>query len=148
MKNFTKKILVFIILMFIFISTSLVYSQQENELEIKEIEKIFNHLESGIKTSSIKEFNNYLMAEIFISLENGVTSYFSSTQSYHILDNYFKHNKPIGFKLIEVVATSEKPFAVGQLKYSKNGILNDSQVFATLLKENGKWKISQIIINQ
>lgn len=148
MKEFNNKILPLVLLMVFFMSTPFVYSQQENETEVKEIEKIFSHLESGIKTASIKEFTGYLMSEIYISLENGVTSYFSSTQSYHILDNYFKLNKPIGFKLIKVVTVSDKPFAVGQLKYSKNGILSDSQVFATLLRENGKWKISQIIINQ
>lgn len=144
MKNIFFKISPIIIFLLILVSTNSVLSQTD---ENKPIIEVFNQFENGIRTGAIKEFSNSLLSETYISLENGESSYYSSNQSYYILKDFLQNYKPISFKLIKRNQSEEKPFAIGRLIYSKNGIHGESQVFITLKRENGNWKISQIIIN-
>lgn len=120
------------------------FSQSDNN---KQINKIFSEFENGIRTGAIKEFSNNLISETYISLENGESSYYSSNQSFYILKDFLQNYKPIFFKLINTNLSEEKPFAIGKLIYSKNGIRGESQVFIALKLEAENWKISQIIIN-
>ncbi len=145
-KNYSK-ILPKILLLLIILCNVIIIPQTENASQFDEIESIFEKLEHGIKTGAIKEFSNQLMLESYISLESGESSYYSANQSFYILKKYFQNYKPISFKLINKSYRQNRPFAVGRLTYSKNGIRGESQVFVALKMENNVWKISQIIIN-
>ena len=144
MKNILPKILPQILFLLVLLCTSSILSQSN---ESKQIKKIFYQFENGIRTGAIKEFSSNLQSETYISLENGESSYYSANQSYYILKDFLQDYKPISFKLIKRNASEQKPFAIGQLTYSKNGILGESQVFIALKLEDENWKISQIIIN-
>ena len=112
-----------------------------------EISKVFQLFENGIKIGAVKEFSDLLYYETYISLENGVSSYFSSNQSFYILEEYLATYKPVSFKLIKVSLSEDKPYAIGRFIYSKNGIKGESQVFVSLKLYNSHWKIFQITIN-
>lgn len=113
----------------------------------EQIETIFTHFESGIKTGAVKEFSDYLYSETYISLETGVASYFSANQSFYILKDYLSNYKPINFKIIKISSNNEIHFAIGKLIYNRLGVKGESQVFVSLKLENEKWKIYQITIN-
>ncbi len=147
MKTRNNKILQVILLSSLIMGFSLSTVRTTEKSKYIEIEKIFNTFESGVKSKSIKEFSGYLMSEVYISLEDGTASYFSASQSYHILSDYFNQFNHMTFKFIKKEINIEKPFAVGQIKHNKNGVRGSSQIFITLQQENGVWKISQIIIN-
>ncbi|PIQ08270.1 MAG: hypothetical protein COW71_12795 [Ignavibacteriales bacterium CG18_big_fil_WC_8_21_14_2_50_31_20] len=138
------KILFSIIILFLTLSHECVFAQFDSNSKIG---KIFSEFENGIRTGAIKEFSNNLISETYISLENGESSYYSSNQSFYILKDFFQNYIPISFKIIKTSINEEKPFAIGKLVYSKNGIRGESQVFIALKLENENWKISQIIIN-
>jgi hypothetical protein len=146
MKIIYRKILPLILLLFIIeMNNSIAQSITNNENA--EIEKIFDAVQNGIKSKSVKEFSANLLSEVYISLENGTNSYFSSSQSYHILNDYFNQLEHVSYNVIKKQSSSEKPFIVGQIRYSKKGIPASAQVFITLIREDGAWQVSQIIIN-
>ena len=138
------KILFSIIILFLTLSHECIFAQFDSNSKIG---KIFSEFENGIRTGAIKEFSNNLISETYISLENGESSYYSSNQSFYILKDFFQNYIPISFKIIKTSINEEKPFAIGKLVYSKNGIRGESQVFIALKLESENWKISQIIIN-
>lgn len=144
MKKLFPKILHLILFLFILFNSESIFSQSDNNTQIN---KIFSEFENGIRTGAIKEFSNNLISETYISLENGESSYYSSNQSFYILKDFLQNYKPISFKLINTNSSEERPFAIGKLIYSKNGIRGESQVFIALKLEDENWKISQIIIN-
>ncbi len=145
-KNYFK-ILPTIIILLIILCNITALAQSENELQKNNIKSVFSEFEHGIKTGAIKEFSNQLMIETYISLENGESAYYSSNQSFYILKDFLQSYKPLSFKYINTNYSIERPFAIGRLVYSKNGIRGESQVFIALKLENEAWKISQIIIN-
>ncbi len=146
MKKINIKILSLVIIIFLSLFSNVLLSQEIVD-KGNEVEIIFSKIGNGIKTGAIREFSDKLMAETYISLESGVSAYFSADQSFYVLKDFFQHFKPTGFKMIKKNSNSETPFAVGQLTYSKNGVRGESQVFITLKLENEEWKISQLIIN-
>lgn len=147
MKIISYKILQLIVLVLISVLLNNSNAQTIKKTETTEIEKIFNSIENGIKSKSVKEFSTYLFSEVYISLENGTNSYFSASQSYHILNDYFNKLERVSFNVIKKQSNSEKPFVVGQIRYSKKGIPASAQVFITLIQEEQTWHVSQIIIN-
>jgi len=108
---------------------------------------IFIKFEEGIISGAVKEFSQYLSLETYISLENGISSYFSANQSFYVLKDYLNQYRPINFKLGRIRTNVDLPFAVGTFTYILNGVKGTSQVFVSLNKEDSEWKIAQITIN-
>ncbi|MCF6268253.1 MAG: DUF4783 domain-containing protein [Melioribacteraceae bacterium] len=144
MKKSFLKILPLILFFLMGLFGSIVYGQNSDN---EQIENIFSHFESGIKTGAVKEFSDYLYTETYISLETGVAGYFSANQSFYILKDFLSHYKPINFKIIKISTNNEKHYAIGKLVYNRSGVKGESQVFVSLKLESKKWKIYQITIN-
>ena len=108
---------------------------------------IFIKFEEGIISGAVKEFSQYLSLETYISLENGISSYFSANQSFYVLKDYLQQYRPINFKLDRIRTNVDLPFAVGTFTYILNGVKGTSQVFVSLNREGSEWKIAQITIN-
>ena len=144
-KNY-RKLLVFI-LAGLLVSTNLLAKYLEEEFQQEDVLNILSKFENGMSTGAVKEFSAYFNFETYISLESGVSSYFSRDQSYYIIKEFLSNYKPIRFKFIRVDESAEMPFAVGQFSYSLNGLKGTSQVFVSLKSDGSQWKISQITIN-
>ena len=143
MKNLFPKILFNIVAVFLLFNSTQLLSQNDTD----EIHQVFSRFENGIKSGVIEKFSGCLMFKTYISLENGVSSYFSEGQAFYILQDFIFNFKPISFKITKINVTSNNPFLIGQLTHNINGTLGESRVFVSLKSENGKWEISQIIIN-
>ncbi len=139
-------LLAFILLNFLTIS-EVSSAEKKSALPLNEISDIFVKFENGMNTGAVKEFSLFFDVETYISLENGVSSYFSQNQSYYVLKEFLSSYKPIRFKLIRINESTDTPFAVGQFTYSLRGMRATSQVFVSLKKTGSVWKISQITIN-
>lgn len=143
----SKKIIQLLLLLLILIGNNGILGQNIEKVEISEIKKIFESLENGINSKSVKEFSSHLSPEVYISLEDGTNSYFSASQSYHILNDYLNQLDRISLTIIKKQSSSKKPFMVGQIRYNKSGVPANVQIFITLVKEAEVWQVSQIIIN-
>jgi hypothetical protein len=147
MRNNTN-IKLFTAILLIFLIFGEISSIEKNTHSFQnEISNIFIKFENGMKTGAVKDFSLFFNVETYISLENGVSSYFSQNQSYYVLKEFLSTYKPIRFKFIRINESTDMPFAVGQFTYSLRGMRGTSQVFVSLKKTGSDWKISQITIN-
>lgn len=141
-------IIFFIVLIINTLFITYIFGGEKNKkLDQNEVSKIFQKFENGMNTGAVKEFSSFFNSETYISLESGISSYFSQSQSYYVLKDFFSSYIPIRFKFMRINDSTELPFAVGQFTYSLRGIRGSSQVFVSLKKNGNTWKISQISIN-
>lgn len=144
-----KNYIIFLIILLVYtlFITNILGGEKNKKLVENEISKIFQKFENGMNTGAVKEFSPFFDSETYISLESGISSYFSQSQSYYVLKNFLSSYKPIRFKFMRINDSVDLPFAVGQFTYSLRGIRGSSQVFVSLKKNGTTWKISQISIN-
>lgn len=111
----------------------------------QDILKVFSDIEFGLTTGNVASFSKYFATETFLSLNSGIVGYYSSNQSYYVLQNFFNLNKPISFKYTNNVFGTN-PYATGILNYESKSRRETAQVFISLDASGKNWKISQITI--
>jgi hypothetical protein len=111
----------------------------------QEVLTVFNDIESGFTSGNVALFSKYFATETFLSLNTGIVGYYSSNQSYYVLQNFFNLNKPISFKYTNSVAGTN-PYATGIFNYESKSRRETAQVFISLDSSGKVWKISQITI--
>ncbi|OGU54405.1 MAG: hypothetical protein A2V66_00115 [Ignavibacteria bacterium RBG_13_36_8] len=121
-------------------------SQQEKPSS-KEARNILLKIEEGINSGRVDLFSNFFGEKTYLSLVNGHTGYFSSSQAYYVLKDFLTIYKPYNFKLTSIVANTTNPFASGILRYSIKGIRGNAMVFISLKYLDDRWIITQITIN-
>lgn len=120
---------------------------QAQEAHEKAALKVFLRIEEGISDAAVKKFSKYFGNKNYLSLSNGVSGYYSTNQSYYVINDFLSIYQPTSFKLTNIVTDTETPFASGILKYNSKGVRGSSIVFISLHFIDGEWKISQITIN-
>lgn len=128
-------------LFIIFFFVTAFYPLNENE---NEINLIFARFESGIKNANVEEFFADLDSEIYLSIRKGVSGYFSSNQSYYLINDYLREYNPISFNIYRKENSGDFPFGYGSFFYKRKGVRGNSKVFISLRKSESGWKISQI----
>ncbi len=128
------------------------YAIQENTIardfqDSTEIKRIFLKIEEGLMNGDIKLFSEYFSNNTYLSLNNGISGYFSSNQSYYILYDYLVLYKPVNFKFSSANTRNKTPFASGVLKYNYKGSRGSAQVFISVKYAENKWYISQLTMN-
>jgi hypothetical protein len=108
---------------------------------------IFNDIEAGINTSNVSQFAKFLDSQTYFSLSNGISGYYSANQAYYVLEDYLKLYKIISFRLKNVKAGSDNPYATGEYYYELKGKKDTAQVYISLKFTGNSWKITQITIN-
>lgn len=117
----------------------------DNKVKIQSI--IFNQIETGIVNNDIKNFSQYLSAQTYLSLINGVNGYYSSNQAYYILEDFFNTFKVVSFKIEETKTTESVSYGKGDYFFEKKGKREVAHFYVTLNKTGSKWYIAQISIN-
>ncbi len=138
------KILVKVIAAVLFFSAAQFNAQDHKAAEVH---KVFVSFEDGLSSGAVDKFSNYFCEKNYLSLNNGITGYYSSNQSYYVLKDFLSVYQPISFKLINIVTDTSTPFASGILRYSSRGIRGTANVFVSLQHIDNEWRISQITIN-
>jgi len=128
-------------LLIIFFLINAFLPNKEND---NEITAIFSRFETGIKNANVEDFFSDLDGEIYLSIKKGVSGYFSSNQSYYLLNDYLREYSPLSFNLYKKETEGDYPYGFGSYYYKKKGIRGNSKVFISLKKNNSSWKISQI----
>lgn len=117
-------------------------SHRQNAVKI-----IFDEIENGLSNGRTASISDYLSAQTYLSLANGVNGYYSSNQAYYILDDFFKLYRVVIFKLQNIRANVDSPYATGIYSFNYRGKKGTSRVFISLTKSGNNWKISQLTIN-
>jgi len=147
----------FYILSFIFLFSSMdseIFSQ-ENRLVPKNsvnsqrnlLQNIFVEIESGINSGNVSSISGFFSPHTYFSLSNGTSGYYSSNQAYYVLEDFFKIYQVISCRLQNIQPDETNPYATGIYHYDFKGKREKAQVYISLKKSAGTWKISQITIN-
>lgn len=108
---------------------------------------IFEKIEAGIAAGNVNDFSLYFGGRTYLSLADGPSGYYSSSQAYYVLQEYFRRFKPYYFKFSSMNSIEEPPYASGSLRYEYRGVRNSSRVYVSLKYSGTEWKITQITIN-
>ncbi len=108
---------------------------------------VFDKIEEGISAGDPSFFSSFLSSQTYLSLSYGSPGYYSSSQSFYILQDYFKEYRPNYFKFTFSSDKSESPYASGFMKYEARGMRGSAQVYVSLKYSGENWIISQITIN-
>lgn len=109
---------------------------------------ILNEIEDGILNNDVQSISKYFSSQPYISLMNGVNGYYSSNQTFYILEDFFKSFKVVSFRF-DVKKTDESvAFGKGTYYYERKGKRESANLYITLSKSGSKWYITQISINK
>lgn len=109
------------------------------------METVFKDIENGLSSGNVTLLSQHFSSQNYLSLSNGIKGYFSSNQTYYILQDLFKINKPVQFRFTNVVA-NKNPYATGVLTYENKNRKETAQVFISLEYSGSQWTISQLTI--
>ncbi len=145
--------ILFFISLFVLVNTRLF--SQENRLIPKNsfssqkniVQNIFGEIESGVSSGNVSSISGFLSPQTYLSLSNGTSGYYSSNQAYYVLEDFFKIYQVISCRLKNVQLDETNPYATGIYTYDFKGKREKAQVYISLKKSAGTWKISQITIN-
>lgn len=122
-------------------ASELLYELQNKQ----QMEKVFTDIENGLASGSVTLLSQHFSSQNYLSLSNGISGYYSSNQTYYILQDLFKINKPVQFRFTNVVA-NKNPYATGILTYENRNRKETAQVFISLEYSGSQWTISQLTI--
>lgn len=108
---------------------------------------ILNEIETSIQKNDIKSLAKNFTSQPYISLINGVNGYYSSNQSYYILEDFFNSYKVVSFSFDEKKVEESISYGRGSYYYEKKGKRETAHLYVTLNKAGNKWYITQISIN-
>ena len=107
---------------------------------------MLDDIEKGISNTQTSDISPYLTSQVYLSLMNGVSGYYSSNQAYYVIEEFLKEYKVISFRFNKFKLNTTAPFAIGTYYYEHKGNQNEAKVFVTLKFTNKSWQITQISI--
>lgn len=141
-----------VLLISIFISVSFSQNNKsiknlQNESESQLDSTIFKDIEQAIKKNEVERLTRYFGSQTYFSLTGGINGYYSSNQSFYVLEDFFKMYRVINFKFDNIKNEPSNPYATGIYFYEYRGKRNSAQVYLSLKKIGKNWNISQLTIN-
>ena len=109
--------------------------------------RILDEIEKAISESQTAIISTYLSAEIYLSLMNGISGYYSSNQTFYVMDDFFKDYKVTSFNFDTINLNTLTPYAIGTYYFEHKGIRSQAKVYITIKQIGKNWQITQISIN-
>lgn len=144
-----------LILILIFFLGGSVSAQEKNFLNkfdssrntVAATQLIFNRIESAIAQGDVNLLSSYLGSQTYLSLSNGIRGYYSSNQTYYVLEDFFRIYNVTSFHFDNLNLGENVPYATGIYNYEFKGKRNTAQAYISLKKTGNSLKITQITIN-
>ncbi len=119
-----------------------------NNLVIEEpAQAAFDKIESSIAAGSVERLSDYFSSQMYLSLTNGISGYYSSNQAYYVLEDFFKIYRVVDFKFNSIKNGEDNVFATGLYNFIFNEKRESAQVYVSIKRAGKKWKITQLTIN-
>lgn len=123
------------------------YKSEAKRQKFAICKKVFVTLSDAINYNNPYTFLNYYNDEIYLNFLNNEKGYYTSSQTYYIIENFF-YTYPVSSFKWKISSRSESyAFAKGKYKYKLNGFINSFSLSISLKYINGKWLIDQIIVS-
>lgn len=127
-------------------------SQEKEVIEKKDAYKESYHaaldeIGRGLSSGNISSVYNLFSSQIYLSLSNGVSGYYSSNQAYYVIQEFLKTHQVISLNINDIQEDEENVYATGSYNSLVKGKRESSQIYVSLKRSNKRWKITQITIN-
>ena len=108
---------------------------------------VFENIENGIAKGNVSSISRFFSSQIYLSLSNGISGYYSSNQAYYVLEEFFKMNRASTFKFSDMQEDEGSVYATGEYNFTSKSKRESAQVYVSIKHSGKKWKITQITIN-
>ena len=151
MNKITK--ILFLFLLFIFFS-ALSFTQETQQY--KDIDNhgnavpsrtAFEKIEGCISSGNVESLSGFFSSQIYLSLSNGISGYYSSNQAYYVLADFFKNYHVTAFKFNSINDDETSTYATGLYNFIFNEKRESAQVYVSIKLTGKEWKITQLTIN-
>lgn len=115
-----------------------IFSQDDPKL-------IFKKIEEGFNQNDIKMFDELFGKQIYLSLFNGVSGYYTSNQAFYVLKDFMNITRPEKFSFSKI-HDGESPYATGEFNFTSAGKRGKAKIYISLSAWGQAWRISQITI--
>jgi hypothetical protein len=109
-------------------------------------DKVFSSVQEGFSTGSVGLFSNHMAPQVYVNLRDGESGYYSASQAYYLLDNYFKTRRLVNFNFTTIGESDTNPYATGSAGFNFRGSREYVQVYVSLSRSGERWVITQINI--
>ena len=135
----------FVLIVFFILVVNISAQGKDSQKDISKT--ILLKVQNTFSEGEISEISDYITNKTYIGISEEISGYFSYSQAYNLLSDYFKVHKPLNFRFVSMVNKTNSPFAWGEYKFMKNGIRGSHKIFVSLQKNESGYFISQITIN-
>lgn len=113
----------------------------------EDLQTVLKQIEKGFIQNDVNLFSEYFSDNCYLSLNYGVSGYYTASQTYYLFEKYFFNSKTIEFKINDIGKGNNQVLVEATLKYSSAGITYSGQALITLKNINNKFLITQIFIS-
>lgn len=104
-------------------------------------------IENAFNVGDVGKLSQFIDNKTYFGFTSDLSGYYSYSQIYNLLKDYFEAYKPIRFKFSSKSTDTNSPFGWGEFIYLKNGVRGSHKIFVSLQKSGPNYYISQISIN-
>ena len=108
--------------------------------------KVFSHVQQGLASGSVGSFSQHMSSQVYVNLRGGESGYYSASQAYYLLENYFKTRKLVNFNFTTIGESDSNPYATGSAGFNFKGSREYAQVYVSLSFVGDQWVVTQINI--
>ncbi len=120
------------------------YAREDGKTE--SVNHAFDAIEAAILAGNVKELTPYFGRQLNLNLRSVKGGYYSSNQSYYILQNFFSSRKIFAFKFTSRKPDDPIPYATGGGSSRMKGVNEILQVYVSLTEVDHRWVISEFNI--
>lgn len=107
---------------------------------------LFAVIEKSLNNGNISALTPYLAPQVQVNIRGGESGYYSASQAYYLLENYFRSRKVLGFGFSTIGESDSNPYATGGANLNFKGTRELAQVYVSLSRSGQQWRITQINI--
>lgn len=107
---------------------------------------VFNDVEAGISTGNVSLLSKHFAPQVAISLRGDESGMFSSSQTYYVLQNFFKLRRFARCTFSTIGESDANPYASGSVEFSHKGTRGVAQVYVALTFVGGKYVMTHMTI--
>lgn len=108
--------------------------------------ELFAVIEKSLNNGNVSALTPYLAPQVQVNIRGGESGYYSATQTYYLLENYFRSRKVLGFEFSTIGESDSNPYATGGANLNFKGTRELAQVYVSLARSGQQWRITQINI--
>lgn len=120
---------------------------QRGLVESKEdYRKLFTIIQKSLSSGNVGAIAQQMAPQVRVNFRGAENGYYSASQAYYLLENYFRSRKVLGFEFSTIGESESNPYATGGASFNFKGSREYAQVYVSLSRTGRQWLITQINI--